>query len=490
MESTEQLIYALRSGYSFFYAQTYEMQRALEAIINAITDFKNEEGETIWKVAEWNMEKNPDPEAVLETLEGAENRTVVIARNFHWFLADEYGNVNKSIATFLQNRFEKFTTADSRKALVILGDVPFDKAIPEVLAREFLPLEFPLPNKEEVEKIVDYIIDSVKDNGKFIMPSEKTKSAVIDAAKGMTARDVNNALSYSLVTDGGKFKPLTVSRLKAKDIEKTPGLHYREYPDDITVIGYEDAKNFFLDTYKDPDALGVIFVGPAGTGKTMFCHWAASQTGLPVLEWEMAEMMGEGLVGQAEASMKRAIDVAGANAPCIIFMDEIEKGLSGSGNSGGANDGGTTKRSTSQLLKFLSDNRPEGVYIMATCNNIRSIAPEWLRAERWDCAPWYVGLPDIETQKGILKHYKKVYSVKGEPENMEGWSGAEIKSVCRIAKMMGKDVGEVEKYVIPISVTMKEEINELESWAKGRTNPAQGLTKLRSKKSGKKAIEI
>lgn len=150
---------------------------------------------------------------------------------------------------------------------------------------------------------------------------------------------------------------------------------------------------------------------------------------------------------------------------------EIEKGLAGVG-ANQIGDGGTTKRSMAQFLKFLSDSRPEGVYVIATCNNISSLPPEWVRAERWDAAPFFVDLPSTKEAKVILEHYKASFDVKGNPKNMDGWSGAEIKSVCRIAAMMGTDISKAEDFIIPVSSTMKSEISALRKWAEGKTIPS------------------
>jgi SpoVK/Ycf46/Vps4 family AAA+-type ATPase len=150
---------------------------------------------------------------------------------------------------------------------------------------------------------------------------------------------------------------------------------------------------------------------------------------------------------------------------------EIEKGLAGAStkSGGGSRDGGTTTRSTSQLLKFLSDGRPPGVYVVATCNDIDGVDPEWLRAGRWDTAPWYVGLPDKPTQNAILKHYKKVYEVKGTPTNMDGWSGAEIEQVCLLASINKESIDITQKLIIPISVSKKDVYDKLEKDCKTTT---------------------
>jgi len=150
---------------------------------------------------------------------------------------------------------------------------------------------------------------------------------------------------------------------------------------------------------------------------------------------------------------------------------EIEKGLAGVG-ANQVGDGGTTKRSMAQFLKFLSDSRPPGVYVIATCNNISSLPPEWVRAERWDAAPFFVDLPSNQEAKAILDFYRKKFGVKGNPKDMKGWSGAEISSVCRIAAMMGTDISKAEDFIIPVSSTMKSEIDALRKWSQGKTIPS------------------
>ncbi len=98
--------------------------------------------------------------------------------------------------------------------------------------------------------------------------------------------------------------------------------------------------------------------------------------------------------------------------------------------------------------------------------------PEWVRAERWDTAPFYIGLPASKLQEAILDFYCEEFKVEGRPKNMEGWSGAEIKACCRLAAMMETKVEEAERFILPISKTMKEDIDRLNKWAKNRAIPA------------------
>jgi len=484
MEGTKDLILALRAGYALFYAQTNEMERAVGSIVKAVNEYESvSSGNKAYNALIWDLESDKDPDVVSNMLDGESPGTVVVAKNFNWFLKDEYGNLNKQLVSYIQNRLELYTTPKGRKALIIVGSDEFDDAIPQVLSKDFLQINFELPDEDEIRQIFESIVNSAKDNPNFKMPDDKEVERIIQSSKGMTRRDVKNAYAYSIIKDGGELKSKTVGIIQASDVEKTPGLKIGEYPKASPLIGYNEAKDFVLDFIDDPTSLGVMLLGPAGTGKTSFARWVAANSGRKCIEMEMAQMMGEGLVGQMQNAFNRAIQVIKANAPCILFIDEIEKGLAGA-SGGGDSDGGSMKQSAAQFLKFLSDDRPEGVYVMATCNDISQLAPEWVRAERWDCAPFFVDFPNAAERKAIFKHYCEHYEHKAKTigkfstdKDCEGWSGAELKAVCRIAATLKRKNPDVKlkdaaKFIKPISLTMAEKVTELRGWAKSRTNPA------------------
>jgi len=492
MKGKQNLIYALNSGYSFFYVQTFEMQKSVEEITDICESYKRtSDGEQMWFPKVWDFDSSPDPDSCVDMLDKTDSYTVVIAKNFNWFLKDEYGSVNKDIASFLQNRAELFTTIEYRKILIVVGDESFGSAIPSALDKDFMPFEFGLPEQEEIAGIYDFIVDSAKDNPKFKEPAKKEKEAIIASSRGMTARAVKNALSYSILDGKGEMSSKAVSKIRAEVIEGTAGLKTADFSkmsfDDLK--GMDNVKEFFLSTFDSKLSLGLLLLGPPGTGKTLFAQCASGESGLDVYEAEMSELFG-GLVGDSEKLMKTFIETISKLTPCILFCDELEKALAGVGG-GSQSDGGTTQRSMAQFLKFLSDKRPEGLYVIATCNNVKQLPPEWVRAERWDCAPFFIDIPNDEEREMILEHYQSKYSVKGQPKNMEGWSGAEIKSSCRIASMMGKKVNEVERFVIPVAKTMQEQIEGLRGWAENKTIPATTqVPKGGRKKIGKRKIEM
>jgi len=484
MKSTD-IIKGISASYSLFFVQTADINTSAKDIISEI-----DAAERGYKVKIWDfITSDGNPDEVLEDLKSSESKLVILAKNWNLFLTDEYGGINKEFCIYLQNSSELFSDVDNRKVLIILSDLPFEKAIPTMLQREFTSIEFDLPNEEEIKKIYDYVISYASENKKFIVPDAEEEKAILNNSKGMTRREIISAYNYSIIADEGKFNFRTVAKQRAAEIEKTPGLRIGEYDvKENDLKGYDAVKEHALETINDPDALGILLLGPPGTGKTMFCQWLSSQAKKLVLEGEMAELMGEGLVGQAEASMKRFIEVVSANAPCILFIDEIEKGLAGM-KSNQSGDGGTTKRSMGQFLKFLS-NRPKGVYVVATCNDITSLPPEWVRAERWDTAPFFVDLPNFQEQEAILKHYQQKYGVQGKPKSMEGWSGAEIKACCRLAKMRKKKLEQVEQFILPVSKTMEEEITRLRKWSVNRTIPASTVATANGNKKVKRSLEV
>jgi hypothetical protein len=499
MKGISELIFGIKAGYSMFYAETQELKKTTSDIYNGLTKYFNENKNGIqYQVSTWNFESrneknesvynNPDElvnllENIKAGFDSVPVGTVIIAQNFQWFLTDEYGNFDKSKVVWLLNRANLFTDPEYRKILIIVGNIPFEKAIPDILKREFGKVEFPLPDEKEIEKIYDFTINSVKDNKKFVMPTEKEKNRIIGGVKGLTCSEITKVFSYTLVKNKGIFNPQTVEELSAEEINSTPGLSMRKYDKKLEDLkGFEIAKEIVDEWIGDPKAKGIMLLGPAGVGKTHFCQSLSNYYGNKIIELEFAQLMGDGLVGQAEKAMKRALDVIAANAnpnaPTIVFIDEIEKGLagtSGAGGQGGSNDGGTTDRSNAQFLKFLSDARPEGIYIVASCNDIEKLPAAYCRAERWDCAPLFVDLPTREEQDAILGHYQKTYGVTARPSSMAGWSGAEVKAWCKLARKkmdLGKNANDADALIVPISKTMNKEIDALRTWKEGRTVPA------------------
>jgi len=458
----KELVLGIKAGFSLFYLNTYEPNAAIDDVKKELEELK--ENGTISNIKEWDFTESGDPSEVIEMLSGenAENRMVVIAKNLNWFMQEEVEG-SRTINQFLLNNIEKFSTAGNRRSLVVVSADPIEKAIPACLVQHFRYIEFKLPDREEIKELWEAFKEDYKENPNWKLPDDE--KLVIEYARGLTRTGVVNAFSLATIKGKGKIDPLEIAYLRAEEIEKTPGVKLGKFGKNFSSLkGYDVIKRFVKTTGKSKLAKGVLLLGPPGVGKTHFAECVANELGLLCIIGELAELMGEGLVGQAEAAYKKFIQVVVANAPCVLVLDEVEKGLSGVNNKGTSGDS-TTKKSASQLLKLMSNEvEREGLYIMGTCNEKDSLPPEWLRAERWD-GVFYIPLPNSAEQKAILDHYMKEYDVKGKAPNMKGWSGAEIKTCCRLAKMMNTTLDDASKFVIPISKTKKEEIEALEKWA-------------------------
>jgi len=483
MKGTKETINAIKAGYSYFYCQTYEMNRTVENLFEELKTF-SENSSLFNEVKVWDLSINEDPEEVINWLR--EPGVIVIAKNWNWFLLDDYNKPEKQNCSFLQRNSDLFTSKENRNVLIIVGDGPMEDTVPAMLKKEFQGIEFELPKEEEIREVLNFIIESVRDNPKFEEPSEEQKKQLVDAAKGMTKTEIKNAYSFSLVKTEGKLDPKIIAKLRAKEVENTAGLKIIETDQDFnTLRGYENLKKFTITTINHPLSKGILLLGPAGTGKTHFSRCLGNESGKILFELEVAELFSA-LVGSSEERVKKAIEIIIANAPCIVLIDELEKALAGVGG-GGSNDGGTTKRALAQLLKFMSDTeKRKGVYIIATCNDISQLPPEWIRAGRWDSAPFFIDLPSSEEKADILKLYQEKYGVNSKP-NMEGWTGAEIESCCRIASMMETSTKEASNFIVPVSKTMETEITNLRKWAKGRTITSSIISKT---KTTNRSIEI
>jgi len=161
-------------------------------------------------------------------------------------------------------------------------------------------------------------------------------------------------------------------------------------------------------------------------------------------------------------------------APCILFIDEIEKALGGTGGSGG-NDGGVGKRLLGTLLTWLNDHTTD-VFFIGTCNDVQNLPSALTRAERFD-AKFFFDMPNAKARKVIWDIYLKMFDLpippvgKNELANLlqlsVDWTGAEIRSCCRLAAIQKRPVSEVANTIVPVSKMYAGEIMNLRKWAQG-----------------------
>lgn len=228
---------------------------------------------------------------------------------------------------------------------------------------------------------------------------------------------------------------------------------------------------------------GVLLVGVPGCGKSLSAKAIAHNWGLPLYRLDMAGILGM-YVGQSESRLREALAAAERVAPCVLWVDEIEKALSTS-----AGDGGTSRRLIGQFLYWLQESTSK-TFLVATANDVATLPPELLRKGRFD-EMFFVDLPDAEDREEILRLYFDRYLGLPLPASMvaelvtltDGFSGSDIDSVVHaIASRMytqgasmlppDQELRDWFSDVVPYSRSNSEDVAQLRAWANGRCLPA------------------
>jgi len=340
--------------------------------------------------------------------------------------------------------------------------------IPPALERYITVVDFALPDEEQLRAELRSFAE-VND------VEVEDEDAVVKAGRGLTLFEFVNAIALSLVEsveeDGiRKIKPSTVLKMKEQMVARSSTLQVF-HPDNLDEIkGLEIARSFIKKAIETKMGKGVLLVGVPGTGKSLLAKTVGKEMGLPTIILEFANMFGS-LVGESEQRLRDALKVVEAMSPCVLMVDEIEKGLAGTQNS--RSDGGTGVRLLGMFLKWLNDRKEGEVFVIATANDIEVLPPEFVRAERWDTM-FFVDVPAEDELRELFSYYCSKYGVKPPKDYSlyKGYTGAEVKQLCKVAKMFGKSVDEVRDFVKPVVKTQAEKIEKLREWAEGRCVPA------------------
>ncbi len=460
----------LLAGYPALWVKTYELDRAEQTLTERVRQIEGTDAK--YTTFTWDCHlgmretgkqvdaaKLNDPlSAIRFTLSNdMKPYSVLFLHNFHKWIAsvEVMQTFMNTIGPLKQNA----------KCVVILSHAGAE-AIPPELSKLITVLDFALPSRNELKEKVD----AVAKGGDVPVPEGETLDRIIQAATGLTAFEAENALALTLV-ETNSFDPTVITDQKAQMIRKSAALTYEHFGESFATLGgLQNLKDFTMRTVLDPRAKGSLVLGVAGVGKSHFAKALGKELGRPTLTLDFSKLY-DGKVGGTEEKTTQALQIVDAMEPCILFVDEIEKGLSGLENSG-RTDGGTSARLFGSFLRWTSDHT-SAVYVIGTCNNISKLPPEFKRAERWD-ALFFCDFPNEDERQAILDIYTAQYKLEpSQPvPDMTDWSGAEIKSLCRIASMMNASLLDAAQYIVPISVSDAESITELRSWASKRCIPA------------------
>ena len=354
-------------------------------------------------------------------------------------------------------------------------------ALPAELAHDVPVLQFDLPTRDHLSRALQVVAE-----GAGVTVTAADEVGLLDAAAGLSLMEAENAFALSLVQDKALI-PGTVEREKMRLVRSSGYLEVSPAADPASVGGLDGLKNYIAGEVlpcKGNDLLrvrGVLLVGVPGTGKSLASRAAGAMLGWPVVRMDVGALKGS-LVGQSESNMRSALKLADAIAPCVLWLDEIEKGVGGHASSA-QSDGGTTLGMIGQLLTWLQEHSSP-VLVVATCNDYSKLPAELTRAGRFD-ERFFVDLPSESERVEIAAvHLKKYYRFDAKLADEAGklsrsWTGAEIEQLIKSAarRSMGRDMGVADLQaaaadIRPISQVKEAEITALRDWAKGTLRPA------------------
>jgi hypothetical protein len=393
--------------------------------------------------------------------------------------------------SFTRHLAELVRLADSNAGSVVLIT---DKAIWSGLQRLGMTLRLDLPDADEMYATLTRFLD----DHRGALPIDWTEHDARRAAEflvGVTEGEAVNLMA-TVAAKGSVERDdvLTLAQSKDRIFSDLAGLERVHLKDQDYAVGgltnlrsWLDRKHQLIHADLRGTALrpprGVLLVGVPGCGKSLSAKAVAAQWRLPLYRLDMASIHGKYL-GESEGRLREALESADRVAPCILWIDEIEKGLAG------RDDGtGVPQRIIGQFLFWLqeSDSR---AFVVATANDVRSLPPELLRKGRFD-ELFFVDLPDADDRREIIQLYYRRY-VKVEPdaaqldrlvELSEGFAGSDIESALHDvgAEVLLAGGGEnlQPSFVLhtfanasPLCRTNPEQIEEIRSWGRDRAVPA------------------
>jgi len=493
----KQLDVLIRARYPILYVITWEEDRAMYLLLKIARAQKK--NLAVWTATDGMLtvevasglrettDKGRKPLEALNAILQDAQPCIYVLKDFHPYLKDP--------VVIRQLRDLCHALRRSYKTVVLLApllELPFE------LQKSVTVVDLPVPGRQVMEGLLDELIGEVTSGGKAeVELSRSDKDRLVDAVLGLTLDEAERVFAQALVRD---------ARLDASDIDavvsekkqiirKSGLLEYYDPEEDMGDVGGMDILKEWLRkrgrafsdearAYGLPRPKGVLLLGVQGCGKSLTAKAVASLWRLPLLRFDVSRIFDR-FIGSSECNMRLALQTAESIAPAILWVDEVEKAFSGTASSG-MSDAGTTARVFGTFITWLQETNAL-VFTMATANSIEALPPELLRKGRFD-EIFFVDLPSASERREIFTIHLRKRRRKPRDFDLdelgglaEGFSGAEIEQAIVSGLYDAFDLGrEVEmrdivrciKESVPLSVTMREGIDELRSWAADRARPA------------------
>lgn len=436
-----------------------------------------------WEVDDLSAKPdNPtvDPEQMLESIRKNTFGSLIVLLDFHPYLGNPV--ILRTLKEIAQERTK------TRNTIVL---VSHDIDIPLEINKLCAQFDLALPDIETIQKMVMHEArEWSKKHQKKLKADKKALHKLVRNLLGLTITDARRLIRHAIYNDGAITQDdvTEVMEVKYQLVDPNGVLSLEVDTASFSDVGGFSAmkqwlkirKNYFLNvsSKNDVDApKGILLLGIQGCGKSLAAKAIAGVWGVPLLRLDFGVLYNK-YIGETEKNIRAALQSAETLSPCVLWVDEIEKGI-----ETGDDETGTSRRLLATLLTWMAENNAR-VFIVATANDIASLPPELIRKGRLD-EIFFVDLPDESIRADILKVHlrkrgldpKKV-DIKHIARESEGFSGAELEQVIVSAryaafatdnKVDTADLIAEVKQTQPLSVVMAETIQQLRTWARTRT---------------------
>jgi SpoVK/Ycf46/Vps4 family AAA+-type ATPase len=485
-----QLSLSIRARYPLIYLVTSEETRA-EEMLEEVGRATGKEVVT-WSCSkgfqppQGDAKKSTQPEEALKYIDASDKKAVFVLKDFHPYLEDH--KILRLMRDLVRNLKRSY------KTVLLVSPV---LKIPPELEKDITVHDMPLPDADELGDVLNNLLEPYRKSQKVkVELTQDLQEKVIQATLGLTRNEAENVYAKALITDR-RFSKADLPRIideKKQLIRKSGILDFIGLSTTLSNVGGLDKLKEWLKErggafsskareYGLPEPKGLLMLGVQGCGKSLAAKAIASEWNLPLLRLDVGQIF-DSYIGNSEANMRKAIALAEAMSPNVLWLDEIEKGFSGLKGSSG--DSGVTLRVFGTFLTWMQE-KIKPVFVIATANDIENLPPELLRKGRFD-EIFFIDLPTAAERKtifdihfGLKKRDPKKYDVDRLAKEADQFSGAEIEQAILSAmyrafaedrEFTTEDVLKSIKETVPLAVTASEKITHLRQWAHKRARPS------------------
>jgi len=429
-----------------------------------------------------------DPVQALANMESMTVEAVFILKDFHRHMDDPV------VVRRLRDVGQKFST--NRRTVIITSP---EITVPAELSKLVEYFDLPLPDRERLHEIIHETFTRL---AKTYSLKLQLDSAGVDAMaanlRGLTEEEAERAISQALVARYALCPESVIDVLDAKKhlLRHSGMLEFIEASDNMANVGglenlkhwlqqrkgaWEDAaKEFGLEPPR-----GMIILGVQGCGKSLCARAVAGEWKLPLVKFDTSAVYDK-YIGETEKRIRKVFQIAEGLAPCVLWIDELEKVFAGSGPDSASADAGVSSRLLASFLSWMQD-RKSAVFVAATCNNVTVLPPELIRKGRFD-ELFFVDLPNQAERRQIFsiqlvrrKRNPADFDLEQAATAAKGYSGAEIDAAVQGAlyaaysekkELTTQSLIDALAQTVPLSTTRAEEIEALREWARTRAVPA------------------